>query len=125
MEGSWRFSKTSEAEQLIHLRKQGGKDKVLKRQERKENKSTYVDMLIVSFPGWGSFLLTLLLSPVPVCLYEDLLLLNGHFCLLLPWNFHLTVAPAHSHVLICVLENGNIWKSLSPTQSVRPCTEQS
>lgn len=75
-------------------------------------------MLIVSFPGWGSFLSTLLLSLVSVCVYEDLLLLNGHLCLLLPLNFHLMVAPAHSRVLICVLENGNIWKSLSPTQAV-------
>lgn len=40
-----------EAQQLIHLRKQGGKDKVLKRQAGEEIKGPYADMLIVSFPG--------------------------------------------------------------------------
>lgn len=91
---------------------------MLKKQEGEESKSPYADMLIVSFPGWGSFLLTLLLSLVSVCTYEDSLLLNGHFYLLLHLNFHPTVAPAHSHVLISVLENGNIFKSPSRIQSV-------
>jgi len=107
-----------EAQQLIYLGKQEAKDKVLKRQEREESRGPYADMLTVRFLGWGSFLLTLLLGLVSVCTYKDLLLLNGHFCLLLHLNFHPTFAPAHSHVLVSVLENGNILKSLSPTQCV-------
>lgn len=88
---------------------------MLKRQEGEESKSLYAD----SFPGWGSFLLALfLLSLVSVCTHEDLLLLDGHFHLLLHLNFHPMVTPAHSHVLNSVLENGKAFKSLSLIQSV-------
>lgn len=73
---------------------------MLKRQKGEESKRSYAETLIISFPGWGSFLLTILFSLGSVCVYEDLLLLNGHFYLLLYLNFHPTVAPACSHVLI-------------------------
>lgn len=69
-----------EAQQLIHLGQQGGKDKVLKRLEGEEIKSPYADILIVSFPGWGSFVLTLLVS---VRTSENLLILKGHSYLML------------------------------------------
>lgn len=56
---------------------------MLKRLEGEESKSPYADMLIVSFPGRGRFILTLLLSLVSVCTSENLLLLNGHSYLML------------------------------------------
>lgn len=73
-------------------------------------------------PKMGKFSLNCL---APVGTYEDLLLLNWCFYLLLCLSFHPMTASAHSHVLLSFMENGNIFKSLFPLQSVWPCIEQS
>lgn len=109
----WRFPKTSDLRYSSSYISRNRKE----RTRCWRGKSPYADTLVVSFPGQGCFLLTILVSLVSVSTYEDLLLLNGHFYLLPHFNFHPMAAPAHNHVFISVLENGNIQKTFPPSSA--------